>query len=185
MPYRANLALDEQTTLAILRPYFVAARERFVIYSKTIELPVSSLKKVRLECDVNMRDSERHFAGASTDGDVIAVAPEMADLPEDTVAAMFAHEWGHILDHLHPGTFVLDDEEDLLILPDIDFDDSDKRSGQARLARMRQWRDREDHAIELVADKIAEAVVGARIGYSGPCLLQGFNRGVSRPESLR
>ncbi len=39
--------------------------------------------------------------------------------------------------------------------------------------------------IEVIADLIAQAAIGSRIGYSGKCMLQGLNRGVPRPEGLR
>jgi len=180
---RAAVDWDEQTTLAVLEPYFIATRERFLEYVSGLGLPTKALTRVRLECDPQMRDSERHFAGASVDGDLIAVAPEMVDLPEDTVAAMLAHEWGHILDHLFPGTFVLDEEDELIVV--VDRGATDARADQARVARMLQWRDRDAHTVELVADKVAEAVIGVRIGYAGPCLLQAFGRGVPRPPQLR
>jgi len=50
---------------------------------------------------------------------------------------------------------------------------------------LRAWQTRDDDVVELTADAIAHHVVGARIGYVGPCLLQCFDRGEARPVGLR
>jgi len=176
------VAVDKGAARVILEPYFVAARDEFLTFCEEQELG-SVIKKTCLECHVNAHDTERHFAGASTDGRLIVVAPQMADLPEDTVAAIFAHEFGHIVDHLYPGRFVTDGDE-LVFLRDEAFDDENPRKVQSRIARIRQWEARSDYEVEVTADLIAERVLGHRIGYEGPCMLQGFNRGVRRPKNL-
>ena len=71
-------------------------------------------------------------------------------------------------------------QDELVCYPD-EYDANDARTGQSRIARMRQWQARTHHEIELTADLIAEQVLGHRIGYSGPCMLQSFNRGVPPP----
>lgn len=170
-----------------MEPYFVAAKDEFLTFCLAQGLG-SEVRRTRFECDSSIRDSERHFAAATTDGRLIVVAPELADCPEDTVAAMMAHEFGHVVDHLYPGRFVVEGaegEESLVFLDECEYDPEDKRTAQTRVARMRQWEDRSDYEIELTADLIAEQVLGHRIGYSGPCMLQGFNRGVRRPKDLK
>lgn len=180
----AEETTDCELALVILEPYFEAARERFLEFSEARGLESKKLARTRLECGLDMHDTPRHFAGAAEDGSRIRVAPQIVDLPEDTVAAILAHEFGHILDHLNPGRFVLQaDEESLLFIGDIEEDV--QRADKVRLARIRQWRSRNEHSVELVADLIAAEVIGKRIGYSGPCLLQGFGRGIPRPASLR
>ena len=174
--------LTREQAYAVLEPYFLAARETFLVYTESLELG-RTIKRTRLECMPEMHDTERHFAGASTDGRVVAAAPQMVDLPEDTVAAIFAHEFGHIVDFTYAAQFVVVDGV-LVFRPDI-YEPNDKASAQMRIARMRQWEARSEDEIELTADLIAEQAVGHRIGYSGPCLLQGFNRGVERPKGLR
>lgn len=164
---------DLDVVFAILEPYFEASREVFARYASGRGL--ASVKSVRLECRPEIRDSGRHFAGASEDGRIIAVAPEMVDLPEDTVAAIFGHEFGHVVDFLNPARF-LRDGKFLLFMPEED---------PARLARVRQWEARGEDEVERVADQIAEEALGIRIGYSGPCMLQGLGRGVPRPKGLR
>lgn len=166
---------------AILEPYFLAAREMFAEYCEKLGLG-SEVQNTSFECWKAMHDTERHYAGTSPDGRKIYAAPEMADLPEDTVAALFAHEFGHVVDHRYPSMFVLV-EEQLVFVGSVEGED--KRAEQARIARMRQWSRRKYDEVEVVADKVAEEVTGSRIGYSGPCMLQGLNRGVPRPEGLR
>jgi hypothetical protein len=167
-----------------LEPYFEAAREVYLEFAEARGLSVAGLRRVKLECGLDMHDTPRHFAGASTDGSRIRLAPHMVDLPEDTVAAIIAHEFGHIVDYLNPAAFVCNVEESSLILITEQHED-EKRADKTRIARVRQWDARDDHSIELTADLIAQEVIGKRIGYSGPCMLQGFARGVPRPTKLR
>lgn len=174
--------VDTDTAYAILEPYFLAAKEVGLEFAEEHQLDVRRLRRVKLVCDIDMHDSPRHFAGASQDGRLIAAAPQMVELPEDTVAAIFAHEFGHILDFQNPAVFYCDVEEERLVMLS---EEEGPRGDRMRIARMRQWEQRGDHAIELTADLIAEKMIGVRIGYSGPCMLQGFDRGVSRPKSLR
>jgi len=184
-PQDTGARLSEAEAYAILEPYFLAAKEVYAEYTLKLGLG-KGIRRTRLECRAEMHDTERHFAGATTDGRLIAVAPEMAELPEDTVAAIFAHEFGHVVDHLHPGRFVLEEsEESLIYVPECEYRVEDLRTAQVRVASMRQWEAREEDVIELTADLIAEQAIGHRIGYSGACMLQGFNRGKRRPKGLR
>lgn len=173
--------LEHDAAYAILEPYFKAAKELYIEFSDLRGLDVRGMKRVTLECTPEMHDTPRHFAGASQDGKRIALAPQMVQLPEDTVAAILAHEFGHITDFLNPGLFMCDAEERLIYLPS----EEGERGDRARVARMRQWDRRDDHTIEVTADLLAEVVVGSRIGYSGPCMLQGFQSGEPRPAHLR
>ena len=50
---------------------------------------------------------------------------------------------------------------------------------------MRQWIDRDTDCVERTADHIASVVLDREIRYCGPCLLQTFGEGVSRPPGLR
>lgn len=176
--------LDRAVALAILEPYFEAAREVYLDFARARGLNVSALQRLRLECDPGMHDTPRHFAGAAQDGSVIVLAPQVVNLPEDTVAAIIAHEFGHIVDFQNPGLFVSDTEAQTLVLL-RETDDDEGRATKTRFARTRQWSRRDEHSVELTADLIAQEAIGQRIGYSGPCMLQGFNRGVSRPKKLR
>jgi hypothetical protein len=181
--YKEGAVPDEEEALVIIEPYFEAAREVYGAFYEASGLDSKGLMKLRLECSPEMHDTPRHFAGASVDGRKIVVAPEIVLLPEDTVAAILAHEFGHITDFLHAGRFVCDVVDRKLGFLREGAED-DYRTARTRVARMRQWRSREDHVIEVTADLIAEVVIGKPIGYAGPCLLQGFDRGVPRPPTL-
>jgi hypothetical protein len=171
--------ISNEEAHAILEPYFIVARRLFTEYCEGIGLG-DAVKSTKFECRPEIHDSERHYAATTLDGRKVLVAPELAELPEDTVAAIFAHEFGHVLDHLYPACFVCVEDE-LVFLGEVP---EGEHSDQTRLARMKQWEGRDDHIVEVTADQIAEQVTGSRIGYSGPCMLQGLNRGVRRPKHV-
>lgn len=171
--------ISDEEAYAILEPYFVVARKICTEYCQGLGLG-DGVKNTKFECRRDIHDSERHFAATTLDGRKVLAAPELADLSEDTVAAIFAHEFGHVLDHLYPTCFVCVEEELVFVGKVPDGEHSD----QTRIARMKQWEGRDDHTVEVTADLIAEQVTGSRIGYEGPCMLQGLNRGVKRPKHL-
>lgn len=175
------MSARDDDAYAVLEPYFLVARQIFVDYCEEKGLG-KGVERTTFECREDIHDSPRHFAAASVDGRKIYAAPELADQSEDTVAAIFAHEFGHICDHRYPAHWVLVDEK-LVFLGSVE--PNDKRSEQARVARMRQWEKRDDHEVEVLADKIAEDATGSRIGYCGPCMLQGLNRGTPRSKDIR
>lgn len=166
---------EADEAFAILEPYFLAVRAHFIG-------SCPSVKKVSLDVTREMHDTARHFAGWN--GRSVLVAPEMVQLPEETVLAILSHEFGHAVDFLHPGAYVLVDGEGLVRQGEVTG--KDKRAEQARVARARRWEKRDDDTVERTADAIAEMVTGQSIGYAGPCLLQTFGAGVRpRPEGLR
>lgn len=167
---------DELACKLILEPYFEAGRDLFVKWSKDNGFPLK-VKKVQLECLAEMHDTPRHYGGCREDGLVIAIAPQAVSLPEETVAAIIQHEFGHAMDFLFPSRFFYDGE-DVTVLEDSEDD-------RTRVARMRQWEARDLDTVEFTADGIAELVTGNRIGYLGPCLLQSLNKGEPRPYGLR
>ena len=167
-----TVTLDK--ALAILEPYFLAMQERFV------ESGLTETKRVRLYVAPAMHDSPRHFAGARDDGSVIMLAPEMVELPENTVAAIIAHEFGHATDFLYPGEFVLGADRAAVRRQRNGLENDDRW-----VTWLKEWEKRDDDVVEFVADAIAERVTGRRIGYVGPCKLQTFDRGKARPQGLR
>lgn len=172
-----RLTIDE--AYAVLEPYYVAVQETFESRG------ANAVRKTALEVAPWVHDGPRHFAACATTGLRIVAAPELADLPEETVLAIFSHEFGHAVDYLMPAMFFVDDEGKLLPAEKLP-DDGDKRVQQARVARMQRWEARSEDDIERTADAIAERFTGRVIGYSGPCLLQSFERGVRpRPVGLR
>lgn len=179
---RSDLTCDE--TLAVLDPFFTAAREVFVAYEMEWH-SASRMRRVRLECAPEVHDTPRHFAGATEDGRSILVTPELAELPEATVAAILAHEFGHAMDFAYPSVFRLSVDGALVRAEPAD-EQPDKRASQAAVAAMRQWRDRDEDVVERTADAVAALVTGRSLGYSGPCLLQTFDAGIRpRPRGLR
>lgn len=175
--------LDCESSLAIIEPYFIATQERFSEHELKRFADVR-MTKVRLECSALFHDSPRHFAAAAENGRLIVVAPHLAELPEETVLAILAHEFGHAMDFARPGHYALDHGL-LFEQPEIPAREGDKRADQARIARIRQWSARDQDAIEITADKVAEHVTGRTIGYVGPCELQAFDRGSPRRVGLR
>jgi hypothetical protein len=155
---------------AILEPYVEEARRLFL----EADLDVSATRFAIQD----VHDSPRHFAACREDGGLIVAAPEMVELPEPTVVAILAHEFGHAVDFLHPGRYVLGREGAV-------SRDLETVSEEQRLRWLRAWQQRDNYVVEATADAIASAIYGAPIGYQGPCLLQSFRGGVPRPHHLR
>jgi len=181
--------LDLQTARAIIEPYFIAAQESFCEYARAAHGSGKRVKAVRLECHPwrklvdDMGFGIRNFAATSEDARIIVIAPEIIELPPETVAAIVAHEFGHVLDFAYPADYAVAGDELLRWRGQIP--ENDPRAEQARVARTRQWERRESDIVERTADKIASHVVGKPIMYSGPCCLQTFDRGIRRPGGLR
>ena len=183
---RPETAVDCETARIILEPFLKAAQEQFVQFERE-HYGGKKLSYVRLECapwaELEQEGFDvRNFAGTSEDGRLIIAAPELVELPQESVAAVIAHEFGHAFDYLYPGRFALARGE-LLRFDDLEAED--KASQQARLARMQHWERRDRDTIETTADEIASLVLQREIRYAGPCLLQTFGRGMSRPSGLR
>jgi hypothetical protein len=174
--------LSEDEVFVLVEPYFEELRSFFGERLREMGLPART-KNVELSIMPELHDSARHFAGCSDTGKLIAVAPEIVELPESTFLAILSHEFGHAIDFLFPGKFALVREE-IEMFPEIPKGE-DRRLDEARMARSRQWHARDPYAVEKTADKIVELVTGNRIGYLGPCRLQAINRGVPRPKDLR
>lgn len=182
---RPPAVLGSHAARLILDPYFRALREEFLADERA-RFGGARLARVMLDC-ASWREAcgeecaVRNFAATSEDGRLVVAAPELVELPEDTVLAILAHELGHAYDFSYPGQWLLADGE----LVRVHADDRDPLVERVRLARARAWRDRDADTVERVADEIASLVLGREIRYSGPCLLQTFERGVVRPDGLR
>lgn len=132
--------------------------------------------------DESMFDGGRHFAGCREDGARIALAPQLVELPEQTITAILAHEFGHAVDGLYPAEWEARRGAPAAWL--------ERREGDGRVdrayARLRQfWAERSAALVELAADSIAHAIVGHRVEYCGPCLVQCWSGGIERPDELR
>jgi hypothetical protein len=164
--------LPPDEALVVVEPYFEAVREQFVEYG------LDKCARTRLVCAPWVHDSPRHFAACSEDGRTIYVAPEVADLPDNTVMAILGHEFGHATDFAYPARFALGRDG----VVQRDFDSVSEKQVRAWLTG---WQRRGRDVEEVTADKIAEEVLNIPIGYSGPCELQSFNVGHPRPMGLR
>jgi hypothetical protein len=151
----------------ILEPYYEALQAQFA------EAGFDRVEGTKLRCSEDMHDTPRHFAGCATDGSVIYVAPQLVELPESTVLGILAHELGHAADFLYPAEFLLRGDHVVLV------EEPDKYLKKG-------WKQRDDDTVELVADGVAEFVLGVSIGYRGPCRLQSLGVGGGRrPLGLR
>ncbi len=173
--------ISRADALFVLGPYFEAAQAIFV------ERGLRRCEKTRLVITERAHDTERHFAATRSDGTSIILAPELVGMPEDNVAAILAHEFGHAADFLYPGRFQLI-ETRLAEWEGPEWTAVRERDIDARMAyaRGRQWERRDADEIERTADAIAEAITGRPIFYGGPCVLQSFEEGMRpRPPGLR
>lgn len=150
----------------ILEPYFEELQDRFV------EAGLERVSETRLRCSLGLHDTPRHFAGCVEDGTVIYAAPELVEMPTDTVLGILAHELGHAADFLYQGEFVLREDHVIRVEPDRQ--------------RLKGWRKRDNDTVEITADCIAEKALGTSIGYRGPCHLQALGHcGSPRPLGLK
>ena len=133
-------------------------------------------ESARLSLDPSRHDSCRHFAATTMDGSEVLVAPDLADMPYETMLAILAHEAGHVEDLCSPGVWWFREGR----LRRVSFP---KRGAKGLV---RSWQDRSDDEVERVADAIAELALGQRIGYVGHagCLVQSVGRGTRRPKGL-
>jgi hypothetical protein len=171
--------IDEEAAQALLEPYIVEVAARFY------EAGLTRLEGIKIRVSASEGGEGRNFAACRTDGRLIVLSPDMVHLVPATLTAILAHELGHAADFLYPGLFVPGRDGRMILL-----DDSKKGvpTGEAPVPKtwLSDWRARDIDAQERQADRIAETVLGVRIGYSGPCLLQTIDDGISpRPHGLR
>jgi len=165
-----DVVLEPEEALAVVEPCYAATQDLFLEYG------LNRLQKTQIRCAPWVHDSPRHFAAYSIEGDYIVVAPELVELPTDTVFAILAHELGHAADFLYPARYVLHDSG----IQDRGEPEDTKQWRKW----LNGWKARSDDDVERTADAIGSAVMGVAIGYCGPCHLQCFG-GAQRPTWLR
>lgn len=159
------------------------------------------VSKVRVEVDERWHDSCRHYAAMTEDCSLVGFAPQMADLPDEQVLALMAHEAGHVVDFSNPGRYwyrpaaAVRVRSGCKISSVQDVDPREKgdvlfyyeRLPESMGKHMRDWKNRGKDETEGCADAIAEAVTGKPIRYTGPkdCLVETFGTGIKRPRGLR
>jgi hypothetical protein len=167
--------VDVDEAEAILEPYFDAVRERF------LEAGLERVGKIRLRVRTWVHDGPRHFGACREDATEIVLAPELVELGQDMVVGIIAHEFGHATDFAYPGEFWLGRDDSVTRRT---RDDATSDTEWVRWSKA--WGERDEDVVELVADAIASSVMGAPIGYLGPCCLQSFaDGGIPRPVGLR
>ena len=166
----APLPTDE--ALVVLDAYFRVIQDQFVGFG------LKRCGGTRLLCAAWIHDSPRHFAACTDDGLKIYAAPELADLPDQMVLAILAHEFGHATDFLYPAEFARGREG----THRRDFKEVSEKQVRSWISG---WRGRDADSVEFAADGIAEFVMGFPIGYCGPCTVQCFEGGIPRPAGLR
>lgn len=166
---------DIRAAEVTLAPVIDAVRATF------LEAGFDEVARTVVRVDVKAGDGGRHFAACRTDGELILLSPNLIHLAEATVAGIILHEFGHAADFLYPAQIGFD------ALKNPVFLDHSKRGGREDTRRwLADWEGRDDDEVERMADRIAEAASGLRIGYAGPCLLQTVGAGVRpRPRGLR
>ncbi len=176
--------LDEEAAQLLLEPYLTEVSARFY------EAGLTRLEGLRVKVSASEGGEGRNFAACRTDGRLLVFSPDIVWLMPAQITAIIGHELGHAADFLYPGLFVQgkggQGENGKVIL----LDDSKRGvpTGEAPVPStwLSDWKARDEDEIERQADRIAETVLGVRIGYSGPCLLQTIDEGISpRPRGLR
>lgn len=197
--------ISEREAARLLEPIIEEARARYAA------IGADKLRRTRVEVSEHEGSDGRHFGACSEDGELILLSPDLALLPLPTSRGIIFHEFGHAADFSYPARWVQTAQGVRLIPPpenpymwqqgrrrqDGSFGPSSVRLRRGELAprpehmdpitreMLSDWRRRNAHVVELAADQIAEAALGERIGYGGPCMLQTVGEGVARPRGLR
>jgi len=198
--------ISERDAARILSPFVQEAVAAFT------RLGAGKVEGVEVKVSPDAGTDGRHFGACSEEGDLILLSPEMAHLPPATIRGIIFHEYGHAADFLYPAAWV-NTREGLRLLdqgqsPYAWIQQQRRPDGSMPPAQFRlregaqrplpahmqpvqpnmleDWRRRSSYVVETDADRLAEAALGMRIGYAGPCLLQTVGEGVRpRPAGLR
>lgn len=189
---------QSELVFGIVQPHFDAVRDEFVSFvPEDGHGGLTKLAKVRCKVDAGMHDTERHYAAMRDDGLLMVLAPEIVELPWETIVAIVSHEFGHAADFAYPGQWLTfgGGPEKATWLGEREAGDKAARKWRLlweermRLAGGGAMNPAAEHArdqIEWAADGIVEAVTGHRLGYCGRCMIQCFNEESKlRPAGLR
>ena len=169
----------EEMAAAVILPHFDAVRDVFLSFCPEPGFNLDLAAKIKFRVTRTMHDSPRHFAGTLDDGLQMLFAPQIIDLDESTFVAILAHEFGHAVDFLYPGRWIVPHHG-----PGKAEWISDEEDHHARKWK-KLWQSRSRDVVEWAADGIAWAVTGRKILYGGDCVLQRFGKGFERPAGLR
>lgn len=178
MAQRREAGYDDEAAAAILLPHFDAVRDTFSEF-ETEDGRLEKIDRVKFLIDSDYHDSERHFAACRTDGKLIYFAPQIVKLKHESVVAIIAHELGHAADFLYPAHWMTALDGEAVPAKWIGEPTSSTVLGWRRI-----WEERSPDQVEWAADAIAYRIIGKKIGYCGPCMIQCFS-GKPRPRGLR
>jgi len=166
----------------ILRPHWDAVRDVYMSFVPPGESePLSKVEDIYFDVDPKRHDSPRHFAACRDDGLRMVFAPQIVDLPVDTLIAILAHEFGHAVDFLYPAHWRMPDDGPACA--EWIGNPTETKWGRHWL---KKWHRRSKDQVEWGADGIAEAVTGKHLTYDGPLMLQCLHGGgIERPSGLR
>jgi len=172
----------EEIAASVVMPHFCAVQDAFAEFEVEPGVKLVKLAKVKFVIDPKIHDKPRHFAATFEDGRSMVFAPEIVDLPFETLVAILAHEFGHAADFAYPARWFMagGGPSTASWIPE--------RKTDSRLFRQwdKTWTGRNRDQVEWAADGIAQAVTGQTLTYCGDCMLQSFSGcGVERPKGLR
>ncbi len=187
-PMLEDAVQNDEIVATVLAPYFDAVRDRFVEFRPDASACLERLRKTKFVIEAKNHNSGRHFASTRDDGMLMIFAPQIVELPVETLVAILAHEFGHAADFAYPAHWLTRGQPD-----DVASWIGDPRATRQSRKWQKLWYDQNDHSsqdpnrdrIEWRADAIAFAVTGRRLGYCGDCVLQCFKGGIERPPGLR
>jgi hypothetical protein len=162
----------------IIQPYFDAVRYKFASFKPEPSVALSKLSKVGFLIEPAVHNTPRHFAACRDDGGLILLAPEFADLSEENVIAMLAHEFGHAADFAYPGNWVTSDDPTKAAVW------IGNRNDKQAMRWRKFWMGRNTDQQEMAADSIVKTITGKTVGYCGDLTIQCFT-GKPRPVGLR
>lgn len=174
---------QEEIIASIIQPHFDEVRNTFADFVPDgDDRPMAKLRKVKFVVDPEIHNTPRHFAATRDDGLLMLFAPQIVDLPAETLVAILMHEFGHAADFSYPARWITPGERA------GGKGDWIPSSGE-ELKEFRQWKKiwqtRSRDQVEWAADSISYRVTGLKLGYAGDCLLQSFLGGKPRPKGLR
>jgi hypothetical protein len=185
----------KDTFLRLRRTTSLGAEAALEVIAPDLELVADAYGRYGLErltegLEIHMTEDKalfqgRTYAACRTDGRLLLLSPDLACLPRPMLQGILGHELGHAADYLYPGQWAQERSGRARML---DVSKKGVPTGEKPLPKrwLDDWHARDDDAIERMADAICECVMGVKIGYTGPCLLQTIGQGIRpRPPGLR
>lgn len=176
-------AHDLEVAEAVIVPHFDAVRDAYCEFRpESGHSGLTRLRRTKFIIDPAMHDSPRHFAACRDDGMLMLFAPQLIDLPIETMVAILTHEFGHAADFAYGAAWYTDGSG-----PSPARWIGEHEDDRGWRAWRKGWRQRGKDQVEWAADGIAQAVTGRRLGYCGEtcCMLQAFDQCQPRPAGLR